>query len=97
MYNVQFRLRRRRSKDFEIEFSASLIIDLIAAISSKTAAKLLIAALHFAGGTGFLGSILIEKLSRSCDISTIYLLIRSKKDTSVSDRLDEIFQSSVSE
>ncbi|XP_036147070.1 fatty acyl-CoA reductase wat [Monomorium pharaonis] len=45
------------------------------------------------GGTGFLGKVLIEKLLRSCaDISTIYLLIRSKKDKCPNSRLDEIFE-----
>ncbi|XP_011865825.1 PREDICTED: putative fatty acyl-CoA reductase CG5065 isoform X3 [Vollenhovia emeryi] len=46
------------------------------------------------GGTGFLGKILIEKLLRSCpDISTIYILIRSKKDKNPERRLDEMFNS----
>ncbi|XP_025072855.1 putative fatty acyl-CoA reductase CG5065 [Pogonomyrmex barbatus] len=45
------------------------------------------------GSTGFLGKVLIEKLLRSCpDISTIYLLIRTKKDKCPETRLDEIFQ-----
>ncbi|XP_036143619.1 fatty acyl-CoA reductase wat isoform X2 [Monomorium pharaonis] len=45
------------------------------------------------GGSGFLGKVLIEKLLRSCaDISTIYLLIRSKKDKHPDSRLDEIFE-----
>ncbi|XP_024868018.1 fatty acyl-CoA reductase wat-like isoform X3 [Temnothorax curvispinosus] len=49
------------------------------------------------GCTGFLGQILIEKLLRSCpDISTMYLLIRSKKDKSPESRLNEMFKSSVS-
>ncbi|XP_011696475.1 PREDICTED: putative fatty acyl-CoA reductase CG5065 isoform X2 [Wasmannia auropunctata] len=48
------------------------------------------------GGTGFLGKILVEKLLRSCpDISTIYLLVRSKKGKSPESRLDEIFESSL--
>lgn len=45
------------------------------------------------GGTGFLGQILIEKLLRSCPtISTIYMLIRSKKGKDVHSRADEIFE-----
>ncbi|XP_039305879.1 fatty acyl-CoA reductase wat [Solenopsis invicta] len=45
------------------------------------------------GGTGFLGKVLIEKLLRSCsDISTIYLLIRSKKGKCPKNRLDDIFE-----
>ncbi|XP_024868016.1 putative fatty acyl-CoA reductase CG5065 isoform X1 [Temnothorax curvispinosus] len=48
------------------------------------------------GCTGFLGQILIEKLLRSCpDISTMYLLIRSKKDKSPESRLNEMFKSSL--
>ncbi|XP_071644754.1 fatty acyl-CoA reductase wat-like [Temnothorax longispinosus] len=45
------------------------------------------------GGTGFVGKVLIEKLLRSCsDISTIYLLIRSKRDKCPKSRLDEMFE-----
>ena len=48
------------------------------------------------GGTGFLGKILIEKLLRSCqDISTIYLLMRGKKDRNIEDRMEDIFNDSV--
>ncbi|XP_043286437.1 fatty acyl-CoA reductase wat-like [Venturia canescens] len=44
------------------------------------------------GGTGFLGKILVEKLLRSCpDISTIYLLIRAKKNKNVQDRVEDLF------
>ncbi|CAL1688895.1 unnamed protein product [Lasius platythorax] len=46
------------------------------------------------GSTGFLGKMLVEKLLRSCpDISTMYLLIRSKKDKCPEIRLDDIFES----
>lgn len=52
---------------------------------------------YFVGSTGFLGKILVEKLLRSCpDISTMYLLIRPKKNKSFESRLDEIFENSVS-
>ncbi|TGZ48232.1 Fatty acyl-CoA reductase, partial [Temnothorax longispinosus] len=52
---------------------------------------------HSKGGTGFVGKVLIEKLLRSCpDISTIYLLIRSKKDKCPKSRLDEMFKTPVS-
>ncbi|XP_011704930.1 PREDICTED: putative fatty acyl-CoA reductase CG5065 [Wasmannia auropunctata] len=45
------------------------------------------------GGTGFLGNTLTEKLLRSCpDISMIYLLIRSKKNTCPKSRLNEMFE-----
>ncbi|EFN66892.1 Fatty acyl-CoA reductase 1 [Camponotus floridanus] len=48
------------------------------------------------GSTGFLGKILIEKLLRSCpDISTMYLLIRPKKDKCPESRLDDIFKNSL--
>ncbi|XP_039305576.1 fatty acyl-CoA reductase wat [Solenopsis invicta] len=48
------------------------------------------------GGTGFFGKILIEKLLRSCsDISTIYVLIRSKKDKCPESRLDEMFEKTI--
>ncbi|XP_012265217.2 fatty acyl-CoA reductase wat-like [Athalia rosae] len=50
------------------------------------------------GGTGFLGKVLIEKLLRSCpDISTIYLLIRSKKGKDVHNRLEAIFDDPIFE
>ncbi|XP_072756344.1 putative fatty acyl-CoA reductase CG5065 [Anoplolepis gracilipes] len=45
------------------------------------------------GSTGFLGKVLVEKLLRSCpDISTIYLLIRSKKNKCLESRLNDIFE-----
>nr|XP_031827412.1 fatty acyl-CoA reductase 1-like [Nomia melanderi] len=44
------------------------------------------------GGTGFLGTLLIEKLLRSCPgITTIYMLIRPKKGKASKDRFEEIF------
>ncbi|XP_062531413.1 fatty acyl-CoA reductase 1 [Bombyx mori] len=39
------------------------------------------------GGTGFIGKQLIEKLLRSCDVKRIYILMRSKKGKSMSERL----------
>ncbi|XP_046419389.1 putative fatty acyl-CoA reductase CG5065 [Neodiprion fabricii] len=43
------------------------------------------------GGTGFLGTVLIEKLLQSCrDIGKIYILIRPKKEKSVEERLDAL-------
>lgn len=49
------------------------------------------------GGTGFMGKILIEKLSRSCPhFKHIYLLIRNKKGKSVNERIDAIFEDRVS-
>lgn len=43
------------------------------------------------GGTGFMGKVLVEKLLRSCPgISTIYLIVRSKKGRKPNERLDDI-------
>ncbi|XP_015117031.1 putative fatty acyl-CoA reductase CG8306 [Diachasma alloeum] len=48
------------------------------------------------GGTGFLGSCLIEKLLRCCpDVKNIYLLIRPKKGKEISERLEELTKNSV--
>ncbi|XP_050540840.1 fatty acyl-CoA reductase wat-like isoform X2 [Daktulosphaira vitifoliae] len=45
------------------------------------------------GGTGFMGKVLTEKLLRSCPhIKHIYLLIRSKKNKNVDQRLEDIFE-----
>ncbi|XP_015125301.1 fatty acyl-CoA reductase wat isoform X1 [Diachasma alloeum] len=50
------------------------------------------------GGTGFLGKTLVEKLLRSCpDVSTIYLLVRSKKGHNVVDRVDDLFNEPIFE
>nr|XP_023024325.1 fatty acyl-CoA reductase wat-like [Leptinotarsa decemlineata] len=43
------------------------------------------------GGTGFMGKVLIEKLLRSTEVSTLYLLIREKKGKNIHTRIDEIF------
>lgn len=42
------------------------------------------------GGTGFLGLALIEKLLRSTEVKTIYLLVRSKKGKTPQDRLNDL-------
>lgn len=45
------------------------------------------------GGTGFMGKILIEKLLRSCpDVHRIFILIRTKKQLSASERIEELKQ-----
>lgn len=50
------------------------------------------------GGTGFLGKLLIEKLLRSCpELSTIYVLVRSKKGKEVHERVEELFEDAVFE
>ncbi|XP_060533075.1 fatty acyl-CoA reductase wat-like [Cylas formicarius] len=44
------------------------------------------------GSTGFLGKTLVEKLLRSCPtVSSLYLVIRSKKGKCMEERLDELF------
>ena len=48
------------------------------------------------GGTGFMGKVLVEKLLRSTDVATVFILIREKKGKNVHTRLDDIFDSVVS-
>lgn len=48
------------------------------------------------GGTGFIGKILIEKLLRSTEVSTLYILVREKKGKNAYSRLDELFDDAVS-
>ncbi|CAH1107543.1 unnamed protein product [Psylliodes chrysocephalus] len=47
------------------------------------------------GGTGFLGKILIEKLLRSTEVNTIFLLIRCKTENDIKSRCEKIFDSEV--
>ncbi|XP_055612587.1 putative fatty acyl-CoA reductase CG5065 [Uranotaenia lowii] len=43
------------------------------------------------GGSGFMGRVLIEKLLRSCPgLNRIFILIRGKKQKTVSERIKEI-------
>ena len=42
------------------------------------------------GATGFLGIALVEKLLRSCNVGTIYLLMRPKRGKDISERLEEL-------
>ncbi|KAF5284641.1 hypothetical protein FQR65_LT13472 [Abscondita terminalis] len=45
------------------------------------------------GGTGFMGRLLLEKLLRACrDIDTIYVIIRTKKNENVNERLKKMFE-----
>jgi len=54
------------------------------------------ASIFITGGTGFMGKMLIEKLSRSCpNFKHIYLLIRNKKGKDVNERIDAIFEDRV--
>ncbi|XP_050422549.1 fatty acyl-CoA reductase wat-like [Adelges cooleyi] len=51
------------------------------------------ATIFLTGGTGFMGKMVIEKLSRSCpNLKHIYLLIRNKKGKAVNERIDTIFE-----
>ncbi|XP_068622035.1 fatty acyl-CoA reductase wat-like isoform X2 [Battus philenor] len=47
------------------------------------------------GGTGFIGKLLIEKLSRACSLNKIYVLIRSKKNKSIKQRILELMDDPV--
>lgn len=48
------------------------------------------------GGTGFLGKTLIEKILRCLpETAQIYMLIRTKKNKTPKQRLEEIFNSAV--
>ncbi|XP_056634653.1 fatty acyl-CoA reductase wat-like [Diorhabda sublineata] len=47
------------------------------------------------GGTGFMGKILIEKLLRSTDVGTLYLLVRDKRGKNVQDRLNILFEDKI--
>ena len=49
------------------------------------------------GSTGFLGSVLVEKLLRGCpEIKKIYLLIRKKKGVDVEERFKKLIDAKVS-
>lgn len=55
------------------------------------------ATIFLTGGTGFMGKMIIEKLSRTCpNLKHIYLLIRNKKGKAVNERIDAIFEDRVS-
>ncbi|XP_053677823.1 fatty acyl-CoA reductase wat-like [Anopheles nili] len=47
------------------------------------------------GGTGFVGKVLLEKLLRCFDVKTVFLLIREKRNKSVVERLEEVFQDTI--
>jgi thioester reductase-like protein len=48
------------------------------------------------GATGFLGKVLIEKLLRSCpDVDKIFILIRHKKGSTPTQRLNELLNCKV--
>ncbi|XP_014249306.1 fatty acyl-CoA reductase wat-like [Cimex lectularius] len=48
------------------------------------------------GGTGFIGSVLVEKLLRCCpNIGKIYLLLREKRNKSAEERIEKIFDNEI--
>lgn len=50
------------------------------------------------GGTGFMGKVLLERFLRCLpDVGTIYMLVRPKKGKNPKLRLEEIFNSPVSQ
>lgn len=48
------------------------------------------------GGTGFLGSVLIEKLLRCFEVKKIFMLIRRKNEETVEGRLENFVSKDVS-
>jgi thioester reductase-like protein len=48
------------------------------------------------GPTGFLGSVLVEKLLRCFEVKKIFMLIRSKNNESVEERLENFLNKEVS-
>ena len=49
------------------------------------------------GVTGFLGKAVVEKLLRSCNVETIYLLMRPKRGKDVRSRLEDLKKNPVSD
>ncbi|XP_050423207.1 uncharacterized protein LOC126834987 [Adelges cooleyi] len=43
------------------------------------------------GSTGFVGSVLLEKILRACSVKHVYLLVRQKKGKNANTRLNEMF------
>lgn len=49
------------------------------------------------GATGFLGKVYIEKILRSCpDVREVFILMRSKKELNINERLEKILKLPVS-
>ncbi|KOX74314.1 Fatty acyl-CoA reductase 1 [Melipona quadrifasciata] len=48
------------------------------------------------GCTGFLGTVILEKILRTCaEISKLYILVREKKNVGIEDRMKELFENEV--
>ncbi|KOX67276.1 Fatty acyl-CoA reductase 1 [Melipona quadrifasciata] len=49
------------------------------------------------GCTGYLGTIILEKLLRTCtEISKVYILVREKANMAIEDRMKKLFENEVS-
>lgn len=44
------------------------------------------------GGTGFMGKVLVEKLLYTCDVDTVYILMRPKRGRTVEQRIQDIWK-----
>ncbi|VVC29130.1 Male sterility, NAD-binding,NAD(P)-binding domain,Fatty acyl-CoA reductase, C-terminal [Cinara cedri] len=55
------------------------------------------ATVFLTGATGFLGTMILEKLMRTCSIKRIYILIREKKGKTPEERFKDLFNNSVFE
>lgn len=54
------------------------------------------AVVFITGGTGFVGKVLVEKLLRTYQVKSIYLLIREKDNMNAEERLEKYLTESVS-
>lgn len=52
--------------------------------------------LFITGGSGVVGKGIIEKLLRSTDVKSIFMLLRTKRNKTIDDRLTQIKESLVS-
>lgn len=48
------------------------------------------------GATGFMGKVLLDKVLRTCDIDTFFVMVRNKKGKGMQSRIEEIFDDPVS-
>ncbi|KAG5873889.1 hypothetical protein JTB14_004094 [Gonioctena quinquepunctata] len=47
------------------------------------------------GGTGFMGKIMLEKLLRTTEVSTIYVLVRHRQCETIHQTIEELFQNEI--